>query len=57
MASLLCKPLCMYITDIDECLGPGNGGCSDICVNEDGSYHCGCHDGLALLPDLHTCQG
>jgi len=31
----------IYITDIDEC-ATLNGGCSQKCNNDDGSYHCSC---------------
>ncbi|XP_076469590.1 CUB and zona pellucida-like domain-containing protein 1 [Babylonia areolata] len=42
-------------SDVNEC-GTNNGGCSDVCVNEEGSYTCGCSQSyLHLGPDNHTC--
>ncbi len=32
-------------SDIDECL-TNNGGCSQLCVNEPGSYKCQCKKGF-----------
>ncbi|XP_030057353.1 growth arrest-specific protein 6 [Microcaecilia unicolor] len=40
--------------DINEC-SVQNGGCSQLCVNRPGSYHCLCHSGYALLPNNRTC--
>ena len=45
-----------FVTDINEC-DVDNGGCSDICTNTDGSYNCGCPDGLRLGFDGLTCEG
>ena len=45
------------ITDVNEC-GDGNkGGCSDVCINEAGSYECSCYPGYTLASDGHTCNG
>ena len=46
----------MFIQDIDECL-ISNGGCSDSCVNMNGSYHCECNSGYHLIDDQHNCTG
>ena len=46
--------LCTYV-DIDEC--KENVTCSDICVNELGTYHCECLDGFSLSDDGHLCSG
>ncbi|XP_036364063.1 fibrillin-1 isoform X2 [Octopus sinensis] len=40
--------------DINEC-ETHNGQCSNICINEVGSYHCECPDGLNLTSDGHSC--
>ena len=42
--------------DKDECL-VGNGGCSHVCTNTDGSYSCGCPHGWRLGLDGRTCEG
>lgn len=31
--------------------------CSQLCVNEPGSYHCDCEVGYTLSEDLSTCLG
>ncbi|GAB1601778.1 fibrillin-1-like, partial [Argonauta hians] len=40
--------------DINEC-EVDNGHCSNICVNEAGSYHCQCPEGLNMSADGHSC--
>ncbi|XP_072913707.1 uncharacterized protein, partial [Hemitrygon akajei] len=40
-------------SDVDECL-QDNGGCSQLCVNTVGSYHCACHPGYTLSPGNRT---
>lgn len=40
--------------DVNECL-VNNGGCSQICANNDGSFACGCESGLVLANDSRTC--
>ena len=35
----------------------GRDDCNQICVNTDGSYHCGCDDGYYLQTNNRTCQG
>ena len=42
--------------DIDEC-SSGNGGCQQICVNTNGSYHCTCQTGFSLNTDNSSCSG
>ena len=56
-----CKPgwqgdRCQY--DVNECKDPSNvnGGCSQICDNTPGSYHCSCKRGFAMLPNKKDCK-
>ncbi|VDL64411.1 unnamed protein product, partial [Nippostrongylus brasiliensis] len=42
--------------DINECL-VNNGGCSQICRNEEGGRHCECFGGYVLGKDERTCMG
>lgn len=43
--------------DINECAS-NNGGCTQICVNSEGSNRCECNTGYQLdSGDLHTCVG
>ena len=42
--------------DIDEC-GERNGLCSDVCINDDYSYQCGCAPGRTLSDDGLNCGG
>ena len=45
------------IIDIDEC-AEGSSGCSDLCHNEIGSFHCSCYNGYHLSPENNsTCHG
>ena len=44
------------MTDVDEC-DMFNGGCSQRCVNSDGSYGCSCEIGFVLAPDGKICNG
>ncbi|KAJ9574522.1 hypothetical protein L9F63_008316, partial [Diploptera punctata] len=46
------KPVC---EDVDEC-HEKTADCEQICINTEGSYHCGCHDGFSLRPDNRTCE-
>ena len=57
--------MCFYIQsdltlffhpDIDEC-SDGNGGCSQICTNTEGSFTCGCNNSYVLDGDGTTCNG
>ncbi|XP_024855952.1 growth arrest-specific protein 6 [Bos taurus] len=40
--------------DVNEC-SQENGGCSQICYNQPGSFQCACHGGYMLSPDSRTC--
>ena len=46
---------CTIILDIDEC-SSNNGGCSDMCVNTNGSYYCECLEGYELQNET-VCVG
>lgn len=41
--------------NIDEC-SQSNGGCSHECIDTDGSYRCGCPEGLTIGVDKKACQ-
>ncbi|KAF6121258.1 protein S [Phyllostomus discolor] len=45
-------------SDINECKNPFNinGGCTQICVNKPGSYHCSCKTGFVLLSNKKDCK-
>lgn len=43
------------ISDINECFD-NNGGCSNTCINTEGSYHCKCLEGYQLI-DSKNCEG
>ncbi|XP_047650287.1 vitamin K-dependent protein S [Phacochoerus africanus] len=44
--------------DINECKDPANinGGCSQICDNTPGSYHCSCKSGFIMLSNKKDCK-
>ncbi len=43
--------------DVNEC-DIGNGGCQDVCDNNDGSFVCSCADpSQAITDDGLTCGG
>ncbi|XP_052524024.1 epidermal growth factor-like protein 7 isoform X1 [Tympanuchus pallidicinctus] len=42
-------------TDADECASRSHG-CSQLCVNTAGSFHCACWDGFSLAADNKACQ-
>ncbi|KAK6194934.1 hypothetical protein SNE40_000464 [Patella caerulea] len=39
--------------DVDEC--EGKHGCSQECLNQQGSYECACSEGFTLAPDMKSC--
>lgn len=41
--------------DINECQS-SNGGCSQVCVNQPGSYQCSCNSGYTLDGNGRTCS-
>ena len=45
-----------YIADINEC-DTDNGGCSQVCTENDGSFVCSCNKGYELDADGTTCNG
>uniref|UniRef100_A0A8C5IPU8 EGF like domain multiple 7 n=2 Tax=Junco hyemalis TaxID=40217 RepID=A0A8C5IPU8_JUNHY len=42
-------------TDVDECASQSHG-CSQLCINTAGSFHCACLDGFSLAADAKGCQ-
>lgn len=46
----------IIVSDIDECVTT-NGGCSDTCTNNAGSFVCSCLTGYELDTDDLTCIG
>ena len=45
------------LTDINEC-EIKDGGCSNICINTAGSFHCACMDGYNIAEDdQYKCIG
>ncbi|ELW72884.1 Vitamin K-dependent protein S [Tupaia chinensis] len=46
------------VNDINECKDPLNinGGCSQICDNTLGSYHCSCKSGFLMLSNKKDCK-
>ncbi|MBN3317392.1 SCUB1 protein, partial [Atractosteus spatula] len=42
-------------SDINECANQ-NGGCSQLCVNTEGSYRCQCRLGFIMEKDNRTCS-
>ena len=48
---------CMFIcTDVNEC-ATDNGGCSQTCTNNNGSYTCSCPAGYTTPDNGVTCDG
>ena len=45
----------LMLTDVDECQEKTTD-CEHLCINTQGSYHCGCRDGFSLRPDNRTCE-
>jgi len=41
--------------DVNECEDGSNGGCSNDCVNTQGSYYCACPEGMALSENMRDC--
>ena len=62
--ALMCTDTCKYLVlihfdialDVKEC-DIGNGGCSQVCVEEEGSFSCKCKPGYVLQIDNQTCSG
>ena len=42
-------------SDIDECAN-GNGGCSQLCINEVPGFSCDCNQGFELDDDQTNCK-
>ncbi|POI21653.1 hypothetical protein CIB84_014600, partial [Bambusicola thoracicus] len=43
------------LSDADECASQSHG-CSQLCINTAGSFHCACRDGFSLAADNKACQ-
>ena len=52
---MICLPW-LLIVDTDECT-EGTAGCTQSCMNTDGSYACSCISGYRLAADGHGCEG
>lgn len=47
----------VYNVDIDEC-AVGMTQCEQVCVNQIGSFSCGCNIGYEVVSDApHSCRG
>ena len=44
------------MADVDECQ-TNNGGCDQMCNNNDGSFQCSCNTGYTLAADDFDCDG
>ncbi len=49
-------PHVWIVSDVDEC-AENNGGCSQLCINTEGSFECSCTSGYELHTDNVTCLG
>ena len=45
-----------FLEDIDECQ-EDTDGCSQLCIDNDGSFTCSCNSGYRLKSDKKTCEG
>ena len=50
----ICVKCPLLILDVNEC-DVSNGGCSDHCINNPGSYSCECRENADLDPDKRHC--
>lgn len=44
----------IFVSDIDECADPDT--CSQICINQIGSYKCQCEEGYQVDPATKACK-
>lgn len=51
---LLTLLIILLFTDINECTADIDG-CSQVCINMNGSFICGCNEGYTLNEDGRTC--
>ena len=54
--SLIVYILYIFPKDINEC-ATNNGGCSQVCTDNEGSFVCSCNTGYELDADGTTCNG
>ena len=47
---------CITCADINEC-AENTDECDHVCLDNDGSYYCKCHNGYRLDDDGHGCEG
>lgn len=52
--NLICFLFLFFGTDIDECANPDT--CSQICINQIGSYKCQCEEGYQVDPATKACK-
>ncbi|NWI01831.1 MATN3 protein, partial [Tichodroma muraria] len=45
-----------WLTTTMGMCAPGRHDCAQVCLSNDGSYHCGCYEGYTLNPDKKTCS-
>ena len=57
LINISCPKIVFSVLDMNECLYD-NGGCSQLCSNNIGSYYCSCPWSALyrLNPDKHTCD-
>ena len=52
---MLCSQIKCPHSDVNEC-DSSNGGCDQICINNDGSFECSCNPGFELASDGFSCD-
>lgn len=49
--------VCLFLSDLDECVANGRICNNGRCVNTEGSFHCVCNAGFEISADGKNCQG